>query len=111
MHEALRETNSGQKGNDRLHWTHADHSFSLLPIEDRMSETPPSRAERYFRFSQGSLVLALWLVLTLGALGLAVALDPESGARGMARAGWMLPVAIAIAAAGLSRSSLRGERW
>jgi hypothetical protein len=75
-----------------------------------MPEPRESRSERYLRFSQRSMVLVLCLVLTLGALGLAMALRPEVGSRWMVRAGWMLPIAIPLAFGVLQRT-LRGDRW
>lgn len=76
-----------------------------------MSAAPESRTERYLRFSQGSLAVALGLVLAIGALGLAAVLRPETGARWMVQAGWMLPAAIVIAVGALRRATLRSDRW
>ncbi|HEU4699110.1 MAG TPA: hypothetical protein VFS40_08020 [Gemmatimonadales bacterium] len=76
-----------------------------------MSAARESRSERYLRFSQGSLAIALCLVLGLGALGLALVLRPETGARWMGQAGWMLPCAVVIAVGALRRATLRGDRW
>jgi hypothetical protein len=76
-----------------------------------MPELQESRSERYLRFSQRSLVLALCLVLVIGTLALATALQPEIGSRWMVQAGWALPIAITIAIAVLQRTTLRGDRW
>jgi hypothetical protein len=76
-----------------------------------MPEPRVSRSERYLRFSQRSMALVLCLVLTLGAVGLAMALRPEIGSRWMVQLGWMYPIAITIAFGVLQRTMLPGERW
>lgn len=76
-----------------------------------MSEPEATRAERYLRFSQGSMVVTLVLVLALGAICIAMAFRPEGGSWWMAQYGWMLAVAISIAVVVLQQSTLRGDRW
>jgi hypothetical protein len=76
-----------------------------------MPEPRESRSERYLRFSQRSLAILLGLVLTMGALGLAITLRPEIGSRWMVQAGWMLPTAMVLALGALQQTMLRGERW
>jgi fumarate reductase subunit C len=76
-----------------------------------MSEPEETRAERYLRFSQGSMIVTLALVLALGIICVGMALEPEVGSQWMARSGWMLAVAIAIAVVTLQAATLRGDRW
>jgi hypothetical protein len=76
-----------------------------------MNESEQSRAERYLRFSHGSMIVALVLVLALGVICVGIAFEPLAGSRWMARSGWMLAVAIAIAVVTLQAATLRGDRW
>lgn len=76
-----------------------------------MSRSEATRAERYLRFSQRGMSLALVLVLVLGAISMAMAFRPESGSMWMARSGGILAVAITIAVVMLHGSTLRGDRW
>lgn len=76
-----------------------------------MSDSEETRAERYLRFSHGSMIVTLVLVLALGTICVGTALEPGVGSRWMARSGWMLAVAIAIAVVTLQAATLRGERW
>lgn len=76
-----------------------------------MRDSNETRAERYLRFSQSGLVVTLVLIVVLGGICIAMAFAPDAGARLMARSGWMLAVAIAIAVVMLQAATLRGERW
>jgi hypothetical protein len=76
-----------------------------------MSESEETRAERYQRFSQGSMIVTLVLVLVLGSICVGMAFEPHAASRWMARSGWMLAVAIAIAVVTLRAATLRGDRW
>ena len=76
-----------------------------------MAEPNDNPVESLVRFSRRSLASMLVFVLVLGATALAMTLWPEGAAsRFMARASWIVPVAIVILAAAL-RGTLRGRRW
>lgn len=76
-----------------------------------MNDSEETRAERYLRFSQGSMIVTLVLVLALGGICVGMALEPDVGSRWMARSGGMLAVAIAIAVVTLQPATLRRDRW
>lgn len=70
-----------------------------------------TRAERYLRFSHGSMIASLVLVLALGGLCIAMAFRSDGGSWWMAQAGWVLVVAISVGLVVLQKTTLRGERW
>lgn len=61
-----------------------------------MSESEKTRAERYQRFSQGSMIVTLVLVLALGSICVGMAFEPHVASRWMARSGWILATFIAL---------------
>jgi hypothetical protein len=76
-----------------------------------MTLAPASRTDRYQRYSRRGMLVVLALAVLVGALTLAVTLDPDGGvARGLPRFVVVVPVAIALIAGGLY-STLRGDRW
>lgn len=76
-----------------------------------MANHAGSRAERYLRFTRGSMVLTLVVILVLGAWCLAMAFAADGGAPWGSRLGWILPIGMPIAFGILQRTTLRGERW
>ncbi len=73
-----------------------------------MPATVMSRSEKFLRYSRRGLAVLLGLVLTLGGVSIAMALQPESDM-------WpsvlrMLPIVIAVVAAALV-GTLRSDRW
>ena len=76
-----------------------------------MTLAPDSRADRYLRYSRRGMVVVLALAVLVGALTLAVTLDPQGSiARGLPRLTLVVPIAIALIAGGL-HATLRGDRW
>jgi len=83
----------------------------MTSTERLVKEPSESPAESLVRFSRRSLVSTLVVVLALGAAALGMTLWPDGAvSRFMARASWVVPIAIVILAAAL-RSTLRGRRW
>jgi hypothetical protein len=76
-----------------------------------MVETASSRSEILLQFSRRSMFVLLFVVIVMGAVALGFAFTPEGVASNRWQPlSWLLPVAIAIVAAGLN-TSLRGQRW
>jgi hypothetical protein len=76
-----------------------------------MTESTESRSELYLRFSHRTMVVLFFLVVSLGAASLAMALRPDGAVSYLlAKAPWFVPVSIAVIFGALQRT-LRGQRW
>jgi hypothetical protein len=76
-----------------------------------MTEASDSRAERYLRYSHRGMVVVLVLMVDIGCVWLAVAVNPDGvAARWLPRLSAALPIAITLIAGALL-ATLRGDRW
>lgn len=76
-----------------------------------MAVSNDSRSEKYLRYSHRSMVVVLALMVTIGSVSLAMALQPDGVvARWMPRLSAIVPIAIVLVAGALA-ATLRGDRW
>jgi hypothetical protein len=76
-----------------------------------MTEASDSRAEKYLRYSHGGMVVVLVLMVVIGCVWVAVALQPDGViARWLPRLSATVPIAIMLIAGALV-ATLRGDRW
>jgi len=76
-----------------------------------MSESIPTRSERYLRYSQRNMVALLVLTVVVGALCLAMAFRVDAAPRWLVQGGALIGVAAAIGLGALKSVTLRGTRW
>lgn len=70
-----------------------------------MTEPVPSRSDLFLRFTRRSMLVVLLLILSLGLMGLAMALWPDGAvSRFLEHASWAIPIGIVLAAVALQTS-------